>query len=321
MGDELMKELDKLLAEELPDTPEEFDEDSEPGRLVGHDRREELIQLLQYAADELGKSPSFNEFNELDLHTSADVIKYVFGSWNAAKEAAGLKRLTRGGPRTGINETYFKQISTPEKAYWLGTLFAHSSVRRSPGGGGLVLSVGRTGKKGYFVTEFADAIESEYAISENAHHETGNTIFSTLISNPTFVGHLFDAGYPYPDSDAGGFPAIPDGLEPHFLRGWLESSGYFTTNGFNISVSNVTRAETIQQWMSDAGAKRPTLTEKQDGRSVVRVSNLFDVRAVFESLWPDLTETAPSFPPYPRKILDFLNAEHPYPENVPYLSA
>lgn len=319
MSDDLMEELDKLLAEELPDTSEAFEREETSGRLVRTGRREELIQLLQYAAEELGKSPSYNEFNSLDLHTSADVIKNVFGSWNAAKEAAGLEKLTRGGPRTNIDESYFEEIITPEKAYWFGTLLAHSSLQQRGHSKNLTLLIGRTGVKKYFVTEFARAVQSEYAISRNIHTETGNPIFSTNISHPTFISHLLDAGYPYPDYDSGDFPAVEDGLEAHFLRGWLESSGYFTTNGFNISVSNIERAETIQQWMSDFGAKRPTVTEYKNGKAVVRVTNPFDVRAVFESMWPDLTETTPSFPPYPEKIVAYLQNEYPYPENISYL--
>ncbi|WP_142860658.1 homing endonuclease associated repeat-containing protein [Salinigranum halophilum] len=317
MNDDLMEELDTLLAEELPDGSEFKDSSN---RVVSEERRADLIQLLHYAAEQLGKSPSYKEFNSLDLATSADAIRYVFGSWNAAKEAAGLETRDVGGPRIQIDESYFADISTPEKAYWFGALVAHSSLQFHGENQKPALLIGRTGEKSYFVTEFAKAVDSEYSISRNTHSQTGNILTSTQISNPTFISHLRDAGYPYPDYDAGDFPHVGDGLETHFLRGWLESSGYFSTGGFNISVSNVDRAETIQGWMSDCGVKRPTLTEKETGKAVVRVSNPFDVRAVFESLWPELTETTPTFKPYPEKVLNYLQNEYPYPENVSYLS-
>ncbi len=52
---------------------------------------------------------------------------------------------------------------------------------------------------------------------------------------------------------------------------------------------------------------------------MVRVSNVFDIKSVFETCWPDGVSTEPSYTPYPRKILDYLNSEYPYPENVDYL--
>jgi hypothetical protein len=45
------------------------------------------------------------------------------------------------------------------------------------------------------------------------------------------------------------------------------------------------------------------------------------VASVFESLYPELLDTEPSWTPYPKRIIEFLAEEHPYPENLEYIDA
>jgi hypothetical protein len=312
MGNDRVSEIDSTLAEELPD-PEGVSETS-----IDRRKRDDLIRLLQYAADELGKSPTFQEFNSLDLAVSADIIKYAFGTWNTAKEAAGLETWQRGTVRD-IDETYFQSIDSSEKAYWLGALLATSSLQTQPNGQDYILLLGRVEDKAYFVTAFADAIGSDYSIRWHQQHKSDKQQIQLSISNATFIEHLLAAGYPAPGADPGGFPVVDAEFRPPFLRGFLESSGYFSSNGWNVTVPNVQRAETLQEWFKQDGAKRVTVSQQPNGSMVVRVTNPFDITAIFESLWPEVLQTEPSWKPYPRKILQHLGSEHPYPENVPYL--
>lgn len=312
MSEDHLSEIDSILAEELPDL------EQEDRSTVDKNQREDLIQLLQYAADELGKSPTVREYNSLDFEVSADVISNVFGTWNEAKEAAGLETWQRGTVRN-IDETYFQSIDSIEKAYWFGTVLATSSLQPQPKSDKCALVLGRSEDKKYFVTEFADTVESDYAINRYDLNKSDKRQVQIIISNPTFVEHLLNAGYPGYDDDPGGFPEIDDEYRAAFLRGFLESSGYFSTGGWKVVVPNVQRAKTLQKWFEQYGAKRPTMSQKSD-KYVVRVSNSFDIRAVFESLWPDILNTEPSWRPYVRKILRHLESEYPYPENLSYLS-
>lgn len=52
---------------------------------------EACISALQLAESQLGHSPTSAEFSELGLVPSPTTIERVFGSWNVAKEAAGLE--------------------------------------------------------------------------------------------------------------------------------------------------------------------------------------------------------------------------------------
>jgi len=66
--------------------------------------QEDCINALQSAADQLGKSPTLSEYSELGVSPSAGTIKNVVGSWNEAKDVAGLERST-GGNLSPIPET------------------------------------------------------------------------------------------------------------------------------------------------------------------------------------------------------------------------
>lgn len=51
----------------------------------------DCIEALHEVAEEIGRSPSRNEYAELGLMPSASVITKTFDGWNAAKRAAGLE--------------------------------------------------------------------------------------------------------------------------------------------------------------------------------------------------------------------------------------
>jgi hypothetical protein len=312
MSEDHFSEIDSMLAEELPD----FEQDSDIS--ISESTREDMIQLLRYAAEELGKSPTLREFNSLDLDVSADMISNSFGTWNEAKEAAGLEAWQRGTVKN-IDETYFKSIDSQEKGYWFGAILATSSLQPQPKGDNYMLNLGRVEDKSYFVTAFAEAINSNYSLSWHDSNKTDKRQIQLMISNPKFSKWLLEAGYPEPGEDTGEFPSVDNSFREEFVRGFLESSGYFSTSGWSIITSNLARAEALQDWFKKYGAKRPTISERHNGDIVVRVANVFDIKAIFESLWPDVLETEPSWKPYPQKILNHLQSEYPYPENLQYL--
>jgi hypothetical protein len=145
-------------------------------------------------------------------------------------------------PRTAINEKYFKEINTPQKAYWLGTLVAVSSIV----GDNNQLQIVRTDKS-FFVKQFSEAVESEYSINEREVTRGGTvkTEYETNISNLTFLDHLKSAGHPDGNNHSAEIPEISEQFRAPFTRGYLESSGYFTS-GWGIPVDTDESAERLQ---------------------------------------------------------------------------
>jgi len=307
MSEDHIAEVDALLADTLPDDVDEISQET-----VADQRQQEMIELLKNAEEQLGRSPSVQAFESLEFETSAHSIKRAFGTWNDAKRAAGLETYEKSEGRrehTQINEVYFKEIDTPEKAYWLGTLVAASSITDD------ALRLGRVNKS-FFVEKFSEAVESEYSIRESQRGNKKKQCMTTIF-NSTFVDHLKSAGHPDGNNNSAEIPDIKERFRAPFTRGYLESSGYFHT-GWRIPMDTKVDAERLQGWFESFGAKRPTIGET-NGKPTVRVVNAFDIKSVFETCWSEGISTEPSYPPYPRKILDQLNSEYPYPENVEYL--
>lgn len=57
---------------------------------------EDCIRALQEAAEEIGKSPTKAEYEELPITPSSTSIIRVIGGWNEAKEAAELETVPEG---------------------------------------------------------------------------------------------------------------------------------------------------------------------------------------------------------------------------------
>lgn len=60
--------------------------------MVGGWSRKACVKSIQACADELGKSPTLDDYERWrsTRHPADNAIYNQFGSWNAAKEAAGL---------------------------------------------------------------------------------------------------------------------------------------------------------------------------------------------------------------------------------------
>ncbi len=82
---------------------------------------DDCLEALREARERLGETPSRAQYEALDRSPSATTIMRLFGSWNAAKEQAGLETLSQGGceGRSG-NEIQPKpdDVDLPEGKDW-----------------------------------------------------------------------------------------------------------------------------------------------------------------------------------------------------------
>ena len=76
---------------------------------------DECLDALREAADRLGKSPSKAEYEQLELTPSASTILRHHGSWNEAKERAGLGTSASSGSRLGDKPEH---VTLPEGESW-----------------------------------------------------------------------------------------------------------------------------------------------------------------------------------------------------------
>jgi hypothetical protein len=282
------------------------------------DRQEECIEALNEAADKVGDSPTVREYGQLDITPSQTTIKEAFGTWNTAKQAAGLEiRSIEGQTTVSINEKYFETIDSETKAYWLGCLFCHSA-RAGENNKGRFLQLGRSVEKRHYVESFADAVDSDYAI--NQYETADSDQVTTNISNKTFIDTLEQYGLDRSARNVEEYPDIPDAYEPAFMRAVLENLGNVDSKsgGWSIRERSMKRAERVQSWADSLGVKRSNISQKNNGIVMVYISNEFDAATVFEAAWPDGLSTTPTHTETAKMYATRIAEGHHYPENLSF---
>lgn len=182
--------------------------------------------------------------NRNDNQPSASSITYNCESWNKAKQKAEAEIITRS---KSVNEQYFDEVDTTEKAYWLGMMTGDGSVYYNQNDK-LTMKLALHEKDSRLVERFSDDIDSEHDICYT--DETAKI----AITNQEFVSHLMKWGVTPDKTHSGGLPELHDSsLRRAFVRGLSDADGSFPdteySNKWDIAQSNITRLEGIRRWI------------------------------------------------------------------------
>jgi hypothetical protein len=252
--------------------------------------RQDAVDSVREAADQLGHSPSQTEYREIGLSPSLSTIRQRLGGWDSVKREAGLTLCEAGvEPKYNVDINYFSSIDSPEKAYWLGVLFGDGWIT-SNSNGTRVVGLGLQEKT--HIQRFREAISSDHPIEENSG------IYRIRIGRQDLADDLAEVGF---DSDKTTSSVLPDllgELKPHFVRGLSDADGTFVENtdcrGFTWSLcgSSKGRFDAISSWLPvEAG-----LYEREDGCYDLQVSNREAMSLLTEWLYPEGTDTTPALP-------------------------
>lgn len=195
--------------------------------------KDECRDALRLATERLGHPPTLREYRSLDLSPNASTIKRRFDGWNAAKEDIGLETEPFS---YDINESYFCEIDTPRKAYWIGLFWADGHLDRD--GRFNLTSIDRD-----HLQTLLDDLEAEHHIY---HHDDTPRI---CIRNESLVRSLNDLGATPAKSSRGYLPPLEDWAWPHFTRGLFDGDGHAKNNPNRslVIVQNRDRLERLQQ--------------------------------------------------------------------------
>lgn len=174
--------------------------------------KETCIQSLQEANTRVDGPLSRAKYGELGISPTGEHMSNKFGSWNKAKEAAGLKLSS-----PNVNSNYFHEINDSGKAYWLGFFLGDGHV----GEYRAVLAL--SGKDKDHLLNFVDTVESEYAVSESEFD--GYTRISTSINDRKFIDGLEKHGVDYNKTDTSTVPSIPPQYNRDMIRGYFDADG------------------------------------------------------------------------------------------------
>lgn len=127
-----------------------------------------------------------------------------------------------------INEKYFDVIDTPNKAYFLGMLFADGCVYEMNGRiAGFRITLKKSDR--IIVDEFAKSIESDYKVSDLIRSDCEDQV-STAITNFHLAKRLNELGCTPRKSLTAKFPTLPDSMLPHFIRGYYDGDGSISSS-------------------------------------------------------------------------------------------
>jgi len=147
------------------------------------------------------------EYTNLSISTIMNVLK-----------RNGMKNKT--SKVYSYDESYFKNIDTEEKAYWLGFLYADGYVRKRQRNSEMRLKLGI--KDLDHLEKFKNAIKSNSII--RIKEENRFAILS--VNSIKFVEHLLDKGCHQAKTFTIKFPSfLKEDLKRHFIRGYFDGDG------------------------------------------------------------------------------------------------
>lgn len=129
-----------------------------------------------------------------------------------------------------INQDYFKYIDTPEKAYWLGFIYADGCIIKNKESYTNSLSIGLAKKDAPHLQKFLNAISSPRPI----YYYQNNA--SIIIKNINIVNDLTLKGLTPKKSLTIQFPseeAVPNKLIRYFILGYFDGDGTISYNKSN----------------------------------------------------------------------------------------
>lgn len=249
--------------------------------------KQEALDSLREATNQLGHSPTQSEYRSLGLTPSVSVFGQSFEGWNQLKEEANLN-LCEAGPEAkyDVNENYFESIDSSEKAYWLGMLFGDGWYTQSTG----VIGLGLQEKA--HIERFAEAIESEHTV------EKTNSIYRIRIRRSKLAEDLDQYGFNEHKTDSAALPALNQRFQPHFVRGLSDADGSFAENtdchGFTwrIAGNSKERFEKLANWLPVEAPIYP----KAEGSYILQVANQEGIHRLVEWMYPEGVDTTPSLP-------------------------
>lgn len=179
-------------------------------------------------AEELNDKPS----------TIASIVKRHLGSLRSNKD---------NNRKYNYNKDYFKSIDTPDKAYWLGFIYADGFVQCKKDGGkmfGIALSV----KDLPHLESFKKCIEAEHPIHvyKASSGFSSNDYCRIQIFGEDIYNSLVEQGVVPNKTLILKPPTLSEDLKSHFIRGYLDGDGCITMNKNQYAVKIVGTQEIIQ---------------------------------------------------------------------------
>ena len=136
-----------------------------------------------------------------------------------------MQSLTMINRRHRINASYFDSIDTPEKAYWLGFVWADGCISKTTtrASGPNRMRLAQKWSERHHLERFNKTIEADYSIT-CVKHPNGAKVAQLDVNCRPFCEARERLGYDVKAKRVH-VPAIPKALLPHFVRGYFDGDG------------------------------------------------------------------------------------------------
>lgn len=212
----------------------------------------------------------------------------------------------QGYPR---NEFYFNKIDTPEKAYWLGFLYADGCVHSH----NYEVSVNITDKE--HVEKFKKAIGAiNHRITEtmDSRWKNAKILYQLSIKDKQLHNDLIKWGcIPQKSLQLNSFPNIPRDYVSHFIRGYFDGDGslHYLQGTNNFRISFLGTPEFLKEIQKETQTTQISLAKGTGQAYVLQIAGRKQVVRILEYLYQDSEEKTRLDRKY-KKYLDCLKWAH-----------
>lgn len=257
---------------------------------------------LQVAANVYQKSPTRPEYNALGWSPTGHTIERRLGdgSWNDAKEAAGLSRTSHY--RKGVDEEFFTNPGHPKVAYWIGFLLGDGYIYEKDGYYGVTLGLQLDDKS--HVDQFKSDVGAEHSVTV---HQRETESASIGIQNTEFVSPLVDLGVTPDKTHDSSVPNVPDDALPHMVRGWFDADGSFANRRAQLTAANNERLRTLADRLPVSSTVKQIPDENYSNLYVFGEDNLLDL---IKWLYPEGESTRPALSRKAEQACNIYRNEH-----------
>jgi len=195
-----------------------------------------------------------------------------------------------------VNHSYFEQIDSEEKAYWLGFLYADGCVRKTKTGSGLILKLST--KDLNHLNNFKKSLSSEHIIVKNkckTKTKKGTDSYSDVclirIYSNKLVDDLIYLGCTPRKTFVIDTPKIDEKFYKDFIRGYYDGDGnFFYSEKTKMSIMTIVCAsKKFRTFLIDVISKIPNIGKihEDNEKYTIKIVNIVGIINFFDYIYSE----------------------------------
>lgn len=218
-----------------------------------------------------------------------DIAKKYSVSVKKISNVLNKNNINRRRSKYSLNELYFNEIDTREKAYFLGLLFADGGIYKT------VTTLTLQQEDKYIIDKFNKALSSNRELYFLKRPDRKDC-YSLVISNKKLSQALIANGCMENKSFKIRLPEIKKDFLFDFIRGYFDGDGYFHLDKRKVNgggtwalVSNKSFCRDIQLLLANLNIKSAVYqnSSRHKDMAEIRVGNYHDIKNIFKLMYKD----------------------------------